>query len=283
MKKIKGLRINRLLPIILAGTISINTGCSRTNGIKNYSIKELLEQEEISKDTLLDELIENDECMFSEKTSYVEAADMLSKYLKIIKIIDKVDFENYNVYKMIDESEYDKVLELSVEEVEELAKKTKTKAKSKEEEAEKQLAYQKLKHLQKHCTKWVHSNGKNISIEIMMESVKSVIAAELGLTTDDYAQISITPRYHCQVDGNIPYTVRVGLDYYKVPINSENIWNTINYIYEVQNATLTDKTEYKTYEKAINYAKTTIISAADIKKDKVYSQKKLSKVQKSFQ
>ena len=99
----------------------------------------------------------------------------------------------------------------------------------------------------------------------MLAAVKCNIADELDIPVGKYSEIVIPPAHRSNSTGPEQYSIKVGDQVYTVPVSSDEIWNTINYIYEIQGAKLDGKKEMQTYRKALNFGKTTIAAGSDIK------------------
>ena len=84
-------------------------------------------------------------------------------------------------------------------------------------------------------------DGENISLRVMFGTVKAAVADDLGLSYEDISSITI-PEYFYSGDGPEDYSIKVNDTAYRIPLSSEEIWNTVNYIYEVQHASLKDET-----------------------------------------
>ena len=249
----------KLLSLLLAGTITLS-GCASKTDMNTVSFQELLSIQDVRDNTLMDELMRNHYLIFQDDISYITAADKLIDYMNIVEKLDKVDFE-----KVVP---YDTAFELSPSEVDYLLNVLKEKDKSELGFERKLTAKKELFTYYEYCKNFIHQYGKEISEQIMLISVKANIADCLNIPVDRYSRIVI-PAYKNKTNEPKEFMITVGSTNYIVPVSSHEIWNTIQYLYTVQNSSLTEKTEYDTYKKAINLAKITMLSGSKIKNDTV--------------
>ena len=269
MKGIKKLNIyHKMTAFLLAGTMAFSlSACNGHVDMKSKSPSNLLEIQEVKDITLLDELMAANELYYFGELDVVEAADQLERYLDIIDLLKKMDFSGVSELEPLTEEQYQEPFSLPLEEIEKLVEKATYKGKDLAQTEEKLIALKQLDHLYTECTNWVHQNGQDVSIAFMIASVKASLASELGLSTEEYSNIIIPPARRSVSNGPEPYMINVGNEHYMVPVGSGEIWNTMDYIYEVQGATLEGEKEYQTYRKSLNFGKTTIAAGSDIKKN----------------
>lgn len=283
--KVKNIKFvkSKLVPLLLAGSIGMSlVGCNGHVDMNSISFGDLLEISDVQDDTLVDELIKSGRLLFDEDISYIEAADMLERYMDISDKLKDIDFCEVDSLKRLSQEEYNSTLDYSLEDVNDLIEIIKnSKSKSLVDQENRLTAYKKLDFLNDYCDTFIHTYGEDISLSVMFASVKGSIADELDLAVDDYSSITI-PKYHDAGDGSTSYCVEVGDKSYTVPVSNGEIWNTINYIYTLQRAKLTEETEKPTYRKAINYAKTTMAAGANINKDKVRSDHSAGEISKNY-
>ena len=271
---IKNLKIikEKLIPVLLAGSISLTmAGCQGKVKMQEVSLTDLLSIEEVKEVTLMDELLENNSLMYQEK-SYLEAIHQLEEYMTMVEELKFIDMEEVKDLRPLSEEEYHSVEGISLEDVLLLKEIATSRGKTLKEEEERLTTIKKLAHVKEYCNNWIQANGKSICLNLMMASVKSSVASELGIPPEEYATIKIPALMRGTSNGPEAYYLQVGEKSYKVPVKAHEIWNTLNYIYEVQSATLTDKTEFATYRKAINFAKTTMAAGANVKNGNIEAQ-----------
>lgn len=284
MKKIKKFRMyNRLAALLLAGSIATTlSGCDGKAEMSSLTTSDVLSITDITNVTQIDELIANGQLMVSSDLSIVGAADQLERYMNISEQLQSIDFTKVDELSPLKEEEYEKALTLSKEEIDGLIEASKYDGKDIVQLERKLNALKKLNFLYNYCTNWVHQNGQTLSINIMMAAVKASVADELEILPEQYNEIIIPPAKRSSSEGPTSYFINVGEESYEIPINSNELWNTINYIYDVQSATLEGKNEFKTYRKALNYAKTTIAAGANIKNNKLEAQYSASYIEKNY-
>lgn len=283
--KIKNLKFvkAKVIPLLLAGTISTVglTGCNGTVNMSDITFGQLLEISDVKDNTLMDELLEQGGCQFEEDMTYLEAADLLIRYMDIVEKLDKINFDGVSELRKLTDAEYIETLDYTDEDIDLLIETIK-KAKMDDlvDEENKLTAYKKLNFLNDYCNEFIHENGERISERVMLLSVKTAVADELDLPVDEIGSITIP-----KSNGNSEpesYAIDVNDKRYYVPLNSEEMWNTINYIYQLQSANLTDKTEKETYRKAINYAKTTMAAGVNIKGNKIKIDHNAHEIQENY-
>ena len=249
---------NKLLPLALAGGITLSlSGCNGRVDMSSISFEDLLAIEEVSNVSLMDDAVDAGLFNFTDDKSYVEAADDLLRYLDIIDQLANIDFSEVKQLSKLDDDQYLETINYSLDDVKELKELLHSKDKSLVAQENKINAYKKLDFLNNYCKDFVHNNGKDISLSMMMKAVKTSIAAELGLSVNDISDVVIPPN-ESGVNDEPHYEIIVGDKEYTIKLSFNEMCNTIDYIYSVQRASLNDKTEYETYRKALNYAKTTI-------------------------
>ena len=275
MKGIKNLSIRRILPVLLVGTTLTFTGCSGKVNMDKYTMSELMANEEVKDLTLMDELIEQGNLMYTDELNYIEAANQLERYMDIVEEIESIDYSEVSQLAPLTAEEYLTTLDLSLGEVQVLKTMATSKATDLVSMERKLTAMKKLDYLYRNCKEWISQNGRNLTSKLMIHTVKSSLADELGISTEDYSTITIPPIKDAKT-ANEGFKIEVGDSYYVVPTSSDEIWNTISYTYRVQHDDFQEDSdkksgsiEYKTYRKAINYAKTTLSAGANIKNGKI--------------
>ena len=284
MKGINKLQVSRkLATILLAGTMAFSlTACGGHVDMKMLTPSEVLEIQDVKDVTLIDELIAAGMLNYSGELDIIEAADQLERYLDIIDVLKDMDFKQVSDLDKLSDEEYQEVFSLPIEEIEKLKEEANYKGKDLVLTERKLKALKQLNYLYNYCTIWAHENGQDISFEFMMAAVKGSVADELELGVEDYKTIKLPPAARSASSEPDYFIVCVGDKNYKVPVGAGELWNTINYIYEVQTAKLTEETEYPTYRKALNYAKTTMAAGANAKKDKLTEQYNASYIKENY-
>ena len=282
MKGIKGLHVSpRFAALLLATSMAFSlTGCGGHVDMKTLSPSEVLEIQDVKDVTLADELIANNQLTFYEDLDVIEAADQLERYLDILDITKGMDFTNVGQLQPLTDEQYQEALSLPLEEIRTLKEQAAYTGKDIVQLEQKLKALKQLDYLDRHCEEWVHRYGQSISIQYMMAAVKGSVADELELSVDDYKKITIPPRRSFSEPEE--YTIEVGDTIYRVPVGVGEIWNTIHYIYEVQDATLEGDKEYETYRKALNYGKVTMAAGCNEKKGKLTEQYSASYIEKNY-
>ena len=271
---VKNVRVfkEKLVPLAIAGVMAVSmTACGGQVQMKNVDFGVLMEEEQIQDVTIIDELIARGELRFDDNLNLLEAADQLDRYMRIVELTDKLDFTGVDQLKPLTSEECAEALGLTPEEVEVLINLSKYKGDDVVQLEQKLDALKKLNYLNKTCKEWVYENGDYICERMMMVSIKASVAAEFGM--DDLGGVTIPPRH--SVSEPEPYLIEVDGERYSIPTSEGEIWNTINYLYELQGSDLDNgdqENRFKTYDKAINFAKTTIAAGSNIKNNKLVSQ-----------
>lgn len=282
MKNIKNLRVkSTIIPVLLAGAVSL-TGCNGKVDMKSFTFDELLSYENVKDVTLLDELADDGKIRFNNKLNVLEAADMLEKYINIVKMTDSIDFSEVDDLRKLSNREYYDTLNLSEKQVKELVEQGSRKSKTLKDTEEKLDTIKKLDFLNSYCKKWINDNGKNISLSIMENAVRASVADEFDVTVDDYYLVSIPGEQSSLAEEAIPYSVIVGDNNYSLDVNYNEMWNTINYIFDIKNTDIEDQSKYDTYLKAINFAKTTIAAGSNIKNGDLEAQYDAHYIKKKY-
>ncbi|MBP5678848.1 MAG: hypothetical protein J6X28_03360 [Bacilli bacterium] len=283
MKGIKKINLYRkLAALLVAGTMACSlSACNGEVNMKSMSPSFLLELQDVKDRTLLDELLINNDLGYLEDLDIIEAADQLERYLDIMDQLKSMNFEGVRELSPLTEEQYAEAFSLPKEEIDLLIKKANYKGKDVTLLDEKMIALKQLENLYRTCNEWVRTYGQSISISFMLSSVKAALADELNLSVEDYRKVTIPPARRSASEGPVPYRIQVGDTSYTVPVGAGEIWNTINYIYEVQISTLEGDRELETYRKALNYGKTTIACGIDLgKKNQVQEEVNASYVKK---
>lgn len=282
MKNIKNLRVkSTIIPVLLAGAVSL-TGCNGKVDMKSFTFDELLSYENVKDVTLLDELADDGKIRFNNKLNVLEAADMLEKYINIVKMTDSIDFSEVDDLRKLSNREYYDTLNLSEKQVKELVEQGSRKSKTLKDTEEKLDTIKKLDFLNSYCKKWINDNGKIISLSIMENAVRASVADEFDVTVDDYYLVSIPGEQSSLAEEAIPYSVIVGDNNYSLDVNYNEMWNTINYIFDIKNTDIEDQSKYDTYLKAINFAKTTIAAGSNIKNGDLEAQYDAHYIKKEY-
>lgn len=287
--KIKNIQFvkSRLVPLLLAGSVSISLmGCSGNVDMSNMSYNDLMSINDVKDNTIIDELIDDGLLSYDSHSTYVDACDRLVRCMNISDLLKDIDFSELSKLDSLNEEDYLVSLSLTDEEIDSLKSIVKGKANTLVEQENKLKAYKQLGYLNNYCTDFICNNGKDICETMMFASVKGAVADELGL--DSFKSISI-PQYFYAGDGPTDYEISVGDETYNIPLDSEEIWNTVNYIYSLQSYRIPseiDNKEFdnikKTYRKAINYAMTTTAAGVNIKGHKITCDNSASKIEKNY-
>lgn len=275
MNGIKNLHVfkEKIVPIALAATLSLSlSACGGKVEMQSVDMGDLMAIEEVQGATIIDDMIARGELQYDEDLNIIQAADQLDRYMRIVEMTDGIDFTGVDSLEPLSDEIYEQTLNMSKEEIEALIELSKYKGDDVVALEAKLTALKKLNYLHNYCRDWVYSNGDNICTRIMIVAVKGSVADEFDRT--DFAGITIPERHNF---GGEPdsYSVKVDGEVYIVPTGEGEIWNTINYIYELQSADLSDgdqENRFATYDKAINYAKTTIAAGSNVKNNKLVAQ-----------
>lgn len=282
MKNVKSLNLKKITSLLLAGATAFTLSSCGTVEMSSLTTKDLLEIEDVKDATLIDELIDAGKLKSGEESTIVEQADKLERYMNIVDKTSSIDLTGVDELIPLTEDEEKKVLEMSDEELATLIEQAKSKEKDLKSLENRIIALKKIYYLNKYCNEWIKVNGRNISIDFMIAAVKASVACELGLEPDEYSQVSIpallshNPERDC-------YIIEVGDKNYIIKSSTEELWNTIDYIYTVQSANhITDETRFPTFRKALNYAKTTIAAGCSVKDDKLEERYSSSHIEENF-
>ena len=252
------------------------------------SFESLMSDDDIKDSTLIDELIAAGELPagYDTEENVIAAADKLERYLDIVETTSSLDYKDVDKLEELPAEKLEGLEDISLEDVQTLVEEYKTNKTDLVSLEKKLIAIKKLNYINNYCTQWIVDNGRSVSQRIMKASVKASVADDLEYSIDDYKYISIRERIRSANDEPGDYVIDIKDDKsLKVPISSDEIWNTIDYIYAVENAKFDEglqEREIATYRKALNYAKTTLAAGADIKKNKVKPENSASDIKKNY-
>ena len=285
MKGIKKLNVyHKLTALLLAGTMAMSlSACNGNVDMKSLTPSEVLEITDVRDLTMVDELIAANKLTYYEDLDVVEAADQLERYLDIMDLLEDMDFSEVSQLEPLSEERYQEVFSLPLEEIARLKEQVSYKGKDIVELEKKLTALKQLDYLYRICQSWVHQYGQSVSIAYMMACVKGAVADELNIPVEDYHTITIGERVYGGSSGPEDAVIQVGDTYYRVPTTAGELWNTINYIYEVQGADLEGETELETYRKSLNYGKTTMAAGANVaRNNRIVEQNSESYIRKNY-
>ncbi len=273
---VKNLRVfkEKIVPLALAGTLALSlAGCGGKVEMSSVDFNNLMAIEEVQNVTMIDELVAAGYLQYDDMT-ILEAADQLERFMAIEEKIGGYDYTGVESLDPLSDEEYAATLNLSEEDIDSLIEQASYKGDDVVALENKLTALKRLDYLNRYCSEWIDNNGMRISEEIMFAAVKCSVAEELNLDVDEVNTVRINPRGTFSGEPD-DYSLKVGDDFYRIPTREGEIWNTVNYIYEVQDADkslMNTKEEYETYRKAINYAKTTIAAGSNVKNNKIVAQ-----------
>ena len=282
MKGIRNLKLTKAAAtLLLAGGLSLSlSSCVGYVDMDSVTVSALLSNPEVANVTMMDEMIEDGKLVYTDDLNIVEAADKLENCMDIVKALEKEDFTGADELQPLSDEQYRAARDLSLEDIEALRVESRYNGKDLVSLEKKLNAIKTLNYLYKYCNDWIHENGQDISIKYMMASVKCAVGSELNVSTDDYSSIVIPRRLSSsEPESNF---IEVGNDRYEIRLGSEEIWNTVNYIYTVQDYDPENGNEIETYRKAINYGKTTIAAGANVKNDRIEEQFSASYIKKNY-
>lgn len=276
MLNIKNLNVvkEKIIPLALAGSLALSlSACGGKVEMSSIDFDDLMAIESVQDATIIDEMVGEGNLQYNDDMNILEAADQLYRFMDIVEVTDRVDYTGVDSLEPLSNDTYASTLSLNREEVEALVELSKYKGEDVVALEAKLTALKKLNYLNSYCKEWVNANGNMICEDIMIAAVKGSIADELEL--DGFAGINIPPRRTTVSDGPEDYFITVDDESYRVPMGEGEIWNTINYVYELQGSdlgTVDQEQRYETYRKAINYAKTTIAAGSNVKNNKIVTQ-----------
>lgn len=281
MKNVKIVK-DKLLPILLAGGISLSlSGCGGNVDMSSKSFHGLLEMDEVRNTTQIDEQTLYGNLSDDDLTS-INMADTLERYIYYLEQTKDIDFTGVEQLRLLDEDEYIETKTISDDDLKILIGYAKNEGETLVDQENHLIALKKLKYLHDYCDNWVRLNGKRVSVNMMINSVKAAVADELDLSIDDYANMIIPANYNQDHEFNNKYYIKVGTDVYYISSDAREICNTIDYIYEMQTADISPENELNSYKKALNYAKTTIAAGANLANGEITSEHNADYIEKVF-
>lgn len=282
MKGIRNLKLTKAAAtLLLAGSMSLSlSSCVGSVDLDSVTADALLSNPEVANVTMMDEMIDNGGLLYSEDLNIVEAADKLERCMDVVELLKNEDFSGADQLQPLTDEQYRAVEDYSLEDIETLRIDARYKGNDLASLERKLNAIKKLNYLYSYCNNWIHENGQDVSIEFMMASVKSAVGSELNVDPEDYSSIVI-PKLtsYSMPESNF---IEVGNDRYEIKTSSEEIWNTVSYIYALQDYDPENGNEIETYRKAINYAKTTLAAGANVKNNRIEEQYSASYIKKNY-
>ena len=282
MKGIRNLNLTKAAAtLLLAGSMSLSlSSCVGSVDLDSVTADALLSNPEVANVTMMDEMIDNGGLLYSEDLNIVEAADKLERCMDVVELLKNEDFSGADQLQPLTDEQYRAVEDYSLEDIETLRIDARYKGNDLASLERKLNAIKKLNYLYSYCNNWIHENGQDVSIEFMMASVKSAVGSELNVDPEDYSSIVI-PKLtsYSMPESNF---IEVGNDRYEIKTSSEEIWNTVSYIYALQDYDPENGNEIETYRKAINYAKTTLAAGANVKNNRIEEQYSASYIKKNY-
>ena len=197
--------------------------------VDEVTIENLLENEDVAKDTRLDELEKNEEFMFDENLTYVEAACKLEDAMDNYDDLEKVNLDKAKELKLLSKNEEKEIKNYNKRQIKDL------KAAVLDDndiytEHEKDDAIRKLNGLKEWYRSWVSKNGHEISLEIMKEAVESAILEDLHGRDEEYYNIFFEERYASNEEPELVHIEALGNKYNLKNADSE-IRDVADYIY----------------------------------------------------
>ena len=265
--KINNLKINKqkALPLFFAGVISLSlSGCGNNIVMGDTSLDELSNIEEVKELTLLDELEETDKGLTRGK--------QLENYLYLLDELKSYDFTGIDELRPLPEEEYKQLESMSLEEYGEILNEANLIDVDLVTMEKRLDAIKKLYYLNNYCKQWVENNGVEVVLELMKNSVKANAAVELNIPVEEFDSILIKERPSVN-EINPKYIIIANDKEYAINPDDHAIWDTIDYIYKIQNPNLMSDEEKKkymedptdAYKKAIDLSKITICSGSNLK------------------
>ena len=265
--KINNLKINKqkALPLFFAGVISLSlSGCGNNIVMGDTSLDELSNIEEVKELTLLDELEETDKGLSRGK--------QLENYLYLLDELKSYDFTGIDELRPLPEEEYKQLDNMTLEEYGEILNEANVIDVDLVTMEKRLDAIKKLYYLNNYCKQWVENNGVEVVLELMKNSVKANAAVELNIPVEEFDSILIKERPSVN-EINPKYIIIANDKEYAINPDDHAIWDTIDYIYKIQNPNLMSDEERKkykedptdAYKKAIDLSKITICSGSNLK------------------
>lgn len=261
------IRKQKILPLLLAGGLTLSlSACGNNTIMDDVSIEALMAQEEVNNLTLLDEL------SVDQYNDVLDNGEKLERYIYLLKELKNYDLTGVENLRPLPDEEYKKLENLSLEEYVEIFNDADS-IDINFVALEKRLdAIKKLHYLKNYCQSWVDANGVDVALDLMINSVKANAAVELRIPVEDYNYISIKERPSIN-EPNLKYVIIINDTEYEVKADDHGLWDTIDYIYKLQNPNLMTNEEkekfendqFYRYEKAIDLSKITICSGSNLK------------------
>ena len=269
----------RVLSLVLAGGITLSAAGCGNHKVELQPLNTLMQQEQVQDKTLLDELVADGYLLFGIETNILEEAILLERMLEIKKSLSMMDFrELRNVGFQFDREV--PFQEITDEEIEELKTTAKMFAHNNKELEQRTNALKRLYAVDELTKEWLEENGKEILTIFMITSVRASVANNLEIPTSEFYRINILDQKSSEKKES--YYVIIDNKKYEVKHSSDELWDTIHYMFQLRERTKPIGKNYEVYEKGLELAKMTIASGSKVKKDSIKNDKDSSYVEKHF-
>ena len=272
MSKSSNININKqgVLSFLCAGVVAFTLSGCHEGVINSVSLDELMTNEEVKDLTLYDELDENYLNQAVEST--LRSGEKLDNYISLLERIKNLDLSGAEDLKPLSDEEYQRLENLKSEEYEQIFIDYNTIDSSYSSMDKRVDAVKKLYYLNQHCQSWINENGDRVAVNLLIDAVKTNVAVELNIPVEEYNSISIDPRPDTY-ELNTPYGITINDNKYIIDSTDIGLWDSINYIYCLQNPELFSNEDLNGFEKdplykykrAVDLAKTTISVGSNLK------------------
>ena len=262
-----------LLVSLLTGGVVFEENYNKKNTKINESFTEVVDT--FNTDTKLDEAVDKNLASYKDMT-VIESLDTLEEDIEIVNLLDRVNLNNKQNIDLSEEdyafgdslTKEDVIILLQVIESEK-EKNINKKAKAKEI-----LNYAKNKR-----EEWIEKNGRKVVLKSLSWTVKSSMAEELGLPVEEIKDIEIPTLKKVK---DLDFYLIYGDDKYFVQSQSDSIFNSLYYYYQIDSSSDLQGEEYRVYSDAINAAKVLTMTGIQTENHELGNVRRLKDARKSL-
>lgn len=240
---------------VLIGGATYETTQAKKDLTVGYSTEKVLET--FKDDTKLDEAIENNIGEY-DNMSIIESAEKLKTGMAIINLLRNFDFSEVEDLEKLSSAEYKFADTLKWEDVVILTQIATTENDSLEAQESKLKAIKMLDHINETQKEFVENNGENIILNTLSWTIKSSIAEELNVNTNNINDIEIPP-FKKITDMN--FYVTYNDERYSILNNKADISDAFYYYYQLQLPyNVEEEEKFELYKDALNASKIAIMT-----------------------
>ena len=228
-------------------------------------------------DTKLDEAIKKNIGTY-ENMSIIESVEKLKTGMAIINLLRNFDFSEVEDLEKLSSAEYKFADTLKWEDVVILTQIATTENDSLEAQESKIKAIKMLDHINETQKEFVENNGENIILNILSWTIKSSVAEELNLDTNNINDIVIPPLKKIT---DMNFYVTYNDERYNVSHSKADISAAFYYYYQLQLPyNIEEEEKFELYKDALNASKIAIMTGVKEKNNTFKNKRSIKEAKK---